>query len=167
LTSADRPFDPKEFLATVNGGRTISAYRKDKTVFAQGDAADSVFYIQKGTVKVTVLSEQGREAVVAILGPDEFCGEGCLSGQPRRISTATAMTDCEVMRLEKQTMIDALHNERAFSELFLSMSWRARSALKRIWSINSSIQAKSVWQGLCSYWQISARKAGQSPSSQK
>ena len=119
MTSADRPFDPKEFLATVNGGRTISAYRKDKTVFAQGDAADSVFYIQKGTVKVTVLSEQGREAVVAILGPDEFCGEGCLSGQLRRISTATAMTDCEVMRLEKQTMIDALHNERAFSEFFL------------------------------------------------
>ena len=119
MTSADRPFDPKEFLATVNGGRTISAYRKDKTVFAQGDAADSVFYIQKGTVKITVLSEQGREAVVAILGPDEFCGEGCLSGQPRRISTATAMTDCEIMRLEKQTMIDALHNEQAFSEFFL------------------------------------------------
>jgi len=119
LTSADRPFDPKEFLATVNGGRTISAYRKDATVFAQGDAADSVFYIQKGKVKVTVLSEQGKEAVVAILGPDEFCGEGCLTGQKRRISTATAMTDCEIMRLEKQTMIDVLHNEQAFSEFFV------------------------------------------------
>jgi CRP-like cAMP-binding protein len=119
MTSAHRPFDPKEFLATVNGGRTISAYRKDQTVFAQGDAADSVFYIQKGKVKVTVLSEQGKEAVVAMLGPDEFCGEGCLTGQKRRISTATAMTDCEIMRLEKQTMIDALHDEPAFSEFFV------------------------------------------------
>jgi CRP/FNR family cyclic AMP-dependent transcriptional regulator len=119
LTSAGKPFEPKEFLATVNGGRTISTYRKDETVFEQGDAADSVFYIQKGKVKVTVLSEQGKEAVVAILGPDEFCGEGCLSGQPRRIATAAAMTDCEIMRLEKQTMIDALHNEPAFSEFFV------------------------------------------------
>ena len=119
MTSADPPLDPKDFLATVNGGRTISAYRKDKTVFAQGDAADSVFYIQKGKVKVTVLSEQGKEAVVAVLGPDEFCGEGCLTGQTRRISTATAMTDCTIMRLEKQTMIDALHDEPAFSEFFV------------------------------------------------
>ncbi len=119
MTSAGKPFEPKEFLATVNGGRTISTYRKDETVFAQGDAADSVFYIQKGKVKVTVLSEQGKEAVVAILGPDEFCGEGCLSGQPRRIATAAAMTNCEIMRLEKQTMIDALHNESAFSEFFV------------------------------------------------
>jgi len=120
LTSADRPFDPKEFLATVNGGRTISTYRKDQTVFAQGDAANCVFYIQKGKVKVTVLSEQGKEAVVAILGPDEFCGEGCLTGQPRRISTATAMTDCGIMRLEKQAMIRVLHEEPAFSEMFVA-----------------------------------------------
>jgi len=119
LASAAKPFNPKEFLATVNGGRTISTYRKDEAVFAQGDAADSVFYILQGKVKVTVLSEQGKEAVVAVLGPDEFCGEGCLTGQTRRISTATAMTDCTIMRLEKQTMIDALHNEPAFSEFFV------------------------------------------------
>jgi CRP-like cAMP-binding protein len=119
LKSSDKSFDPNEFLATVNGGRTISAYRQDGTVFVQGDVADSVFYIQKGKVKVTVLSEQGKEAVIAILGPDEFCGEGCLTGQKRRIATATAMTDCEVMRLEKQTMIDALHNQPAFSEFFV------------------------------------------------
>jgi CRP-like cAMP-binding protein len=112
-------FDPKEFLATVNGGRTISVYRKDETVFAQGDAADSVFYIQKGKVKVTVLSEQGKEAVVAMLGPDEFCGEGCLAGQPRRMATATAMTECEIMRLEKQAIIRALQDEPAFSEFFV------------------------------------------------
>jgi len=119
LKNADAPFDPKTFLATVNGGRTIFTFRTDETVFAQGDAGDSVFYIQKGKVKVTVLSEQGKEAVVAILGPDEFCGEGCLTGQPRRIATATAMTDCEIMRVEKQTMIDALRDEPAFSEFFV------------------------------------------------
>ena len=120
LKSADEPFDPKKFLATVNGGRTISAYRKDKTVFAQGDAADSVFYIQKGKVKITVLSEQGKEAVVAMLGPGEFCGEGCLAGQPRRMATATAMTQCEIMRLEKQAIIRALQDEPAFSEFFVA-----------------------------------------------
>ena len=82
------PFDPKVFLATVNGGRSISKYRKGKTVFSQGKPADAVFYIQKGKVKVTVVSEQGKEAVVAILGPDEFCGEGCLTGQPLRSASA-------------------------------------------------------------------------------
>jgi len=120
LTSADRTFDPKEFLATVNGGRTISTYRKDQTVFAQGDTADSVFYIQKGKVKVTVLSEQGKEAVVALLGPDEFCGEGCLTGQKLRIATAAAMTECEIMRIERKSMIRVLHEEPAFSEMFVA-----------------------------------------------
>jgi CRP/FNR family transcriptional regulator, cyclic AMP receptor protein len=76
------PFDPKAFLATLDGGRTISHYRKDQTVFSQGSSADAVFYIRSGKVKITVVSEQGKEAVVAILGPDEFCGEGCLAGQP-------------------------------------------------------------------------------------
>ena len=80
---AKPPFDPKAFLAKANGGRTISKYRKNQIVFSQGDLADSVFYIQDGKVKVTVVSEQGKEAVVAILGADEFCGEGCLTGQPR------------------------------------------------------------------------------------
>ena len=88
------PFDPKVFLATVNGGRSISKYRRNQTVFSQGTPADAVFYIQKGKVKVTVLSEQGKEAVVAVLGPDEFCGEGCPNGQPVRLATATAMTEC-------------------------------------------------------------------------
>jgi CRP/FNR family cyclic AMP-dependent transcriptional regulator len=89
------PFDPKVFLATVNGGRSISKYRTDQKVFAQGNSADAVFYIQKGKVKITVVSEQGKEAVVAVLGQDESCGEGCLTGQPLRLATATAMTECE------------------------------------------------------------------------
>ncbi len=114
------PFDAKVFLATVNGGRSISKYRKDETVFSQGKPADAVFYIQKGKVKVTVVSEQGKEAVVAVLGSDEFCGEGCLTGQLLRLATATAMTECEIMRLEKATMIRVLHEEPAFSEMFVS-----------------------------------------------
>jgi CRP/FNR family transcriptional regulator, cyclic AMP receptor protein len=114
------PFDPKVFLATVNGGRSISKYRMNQKVFSQGTPADAVFYIQKGKVKVTVLSEQGKEAVVAVLGPDEFCGEGCLTGQPVRLATATAMTECEIMRLEKAAMIRVLHEEPAFSEMFVS-----------------------------------------------
>src|SRR4029077_20722262 len=114
------PFDPKVFLATVNGGRSISNYREGKTVFSQGKPADAVFYIQKGKVKITVISEQGKEAVVAVLGPDEFCGEGCLAGQPRRMATAAAMTECEIMRLEKGAIISILHDEPAFSEMFVA-----------------------------------------------
>src|SRR5678815_5052101 len=114
------PFDPKLFLATVNGGRSIAKYRMNQKVFTQGSSADAVFYIQNGKVKITVTSEQGKEAVVAVLGPDEFCGEGCLTGQPLRLATATAITDCEIMRLEKATMIRVLHEEPAFSEMFVS-----------------------------------------------
>jgi CRP-like cAMP-binding protein len=114
------PFDPKVFLDTENVGRTISRYRKDQKVFSQGSSADAVFYIQKGKVKITVVSEQGKEAVVAILGPDEFCGEGCLTGQPRRMATAVAMTECEIMRLEKVAMVRVLHEEPAFSEMFVA-----------------------------------------------
>ena len=113
-------FDPKVFLDTENSGRTISKYRKDQTLFSQGSPADAVFYIRRGKVKITVVSEQGREAVVAIQGPDEFCGEGCLTGQARRLATAVAMTECEIMRLEKPAMIRVIHDEPAFSEMFVA-----------------------------------------------
>ena len=114
------PFDPKAFLTKANGGRTISKYRKNQVVFSQGDPADSVFYIHDGKVKVTVISEQGKEAVVAVLGPDEFCGEGCMTGQSRRVATTTAMTECVIMRLEKGAIVRVIHDEPAFSELFIS-----------------------------------------------
>jgi CRP/FNR family cyclic AMP-dependent transcriptional regulator len=114
------PFDAKEFLATVDVGRTLSNYRTDELIFSQGDPADAAFFIQKGRVKITVVSEQGKEAVVAVLGPDEFCGEGCLAGQPRRMARAEAMTECEIMRLEKSALIRVLHEEPAFSEMFVS-----------------------------------------------
>jgi CRP/FNR family transcriptional regulator, cyclic AMP receptor protein len=117
-----RPFNVETFLATVDGGgRTVSNYRKNQRVFAQGDPADAVFYIQEGKVKVTVVSEQGKEAVVAILEPGQFFGEGCLNGHALRIATARAIDDgCVITRIEKATMIATIHNEPEFSELFMS-----------------------------------------------
>jgi CRP-like cAMP-binding protein len=113
-------FDPKTFLATVNHGRTVTEYRKDDVVFLQASPADSVFYIQRGKIKIVVASKQGKEAVVAILGPGDFFGEGCLIGQPLRLSTARAMIDSEVMRVSKGEMIRVLHAEPAFGELFMA-----------------------------------------------
>jgi CRP-like cAMP-binding protein len=113
-------FDPKEFLANANGGKTISKYQKSQVVFSQGDRADAVFYVVDGKVKLTVVSEQGKEAVVAILGTDEFFGEGCLTGQPLRLATASAITEATVMRLEKQTMVRVLHDQPEFSEMFIA-----------------------------------------------
>ena len=113
-------FDPKAFLAKADGGRTISNYQKDQIVFSQGEAADAVFYIQHGKIKLTVVSEQGKEAVVAILGTGDFCGEGCLTGQPLRIATAAAMTECVIVRLEKAAIIRVIHEEPTFAEMFMS-----------------------------------------------
>jgi CRP-like cAMP-binding protein len=113
-------FDPKAFLATVNHGRTISTYARDEVVFRQGSPADAVFYIRRGNIKIAVTSKQGREAVVAILKPGEFFGEGCLIGQPLRLATARAVTKCEVMRVRKTEMVRVLHAEPAFGELFMA-----------------------------------------------
>ncbi len=113
-------FDPKAFLTAADGGRTISRYRKDQIVFTQGEPADAVFYIQQGKVKITVVSKQGKEAIVAMLGPGDFFGEGCLAGQPRRLATVTAMTECVVTRLEKAAMVRVIHEEPSFSEMFIS-----------------------------------------------
>jgi CRP/FNR family cyclic AMP-dependent transcriptional regulator len=115
-----QPFNVKTFLATVNGGRTVSRYQKNQTVFSQGDLADAVFYVQDGKVKVTVFSDLGKEAIVAIHGKEDFFGEGCLTGQPRRLATVAAMTESVIMRLDKEAMVRVLHDEPAFSEMFLS-----------------------------------------------
>jgi CRP-like cAMP-binding protein len=104
----------------VGSGRTISTYRKNQRVFSQGEPAESVFYILKGEIKISVLSEQGREAVVALLGIDEFCGEGCLAGQKKRIATAVAINDCEILRIEKDAIMTLLRKEPAFSEMFVA-----------------------------------------------
>jgi len=120
LNPQKRRFDPAVFLETAANGRIISTHRRKDIIFAQGTAADAVFYIKKGKIKVTVLSRQGKEAVVAILGADEFVGEGCLIGQPKRLATAVAMTDCVTMRVEKEEIHRVLHDEPAFSQMFVS-----------------------------------------------
>ena len=113
-------FDPHTFLSTLDGGRKIVAFAKKQTIFGQGDSSDAVFYIKKGKVKLTVVSQKGKEATIAILGEGEFFGEGCLTGQPLRLSSATAMADCSVMRIGKQAMIEVLHREHAFSDMFVA-----------------------------------------------
>src|SRR6201993_2071097 len=108
------------FFETAAKGRSISTHRKNEIIFSQGDAADAVFYIKKGKVKVTVVSRQGKEAVVAILGTDEFVGEGGLTGQPKRLATARAMTECVTMRVEKTEIQRLLQEEPTFSQMFVS-----------------------------------------------
>src|SRR6202045_1169340 len=113
-------FDPKSFLAKVGEGRSIGEYHKDQIVFSQGDPADAVFYIERGEVKVTVVSEQGKEAVVSILGTNQFFGEGCLAGQAQRIATVATMTDSVIVRLEKAAILRVIHQEPTFSEIFIA-----------------------------------------------
>jgi CRP/FNR family transcriptional regulator, cyclic AMP receptor protein len=119
--TVQRPqFDPAVFLATAADGRDISKFSKKDIIFSQGDQADAVFYIKKGKVKVAVVSKQGKEAIVALLGADEFVGEGCLIGQPKRLATASAMTECEMMRVEKTEIQRVIRDEPAFSQMFVS-----------------------------------------------
>ena len=113
-------FDPKTFLAKVGDGRHIVRHRKGEAVFSQGEPADTVCYIQEGKVKLTVVSEQGKEAVVAVLGPEDFFGEGCLTGQRLRIATATAATDTVIVHIKKATITALIHEEPAFSEMFIA-----------------------------------------------
>jgi CRP/FNR family cyclic AMP-dependent transcriptional regulator len=117
---AKQSFDPKVFLSKVNGGRAISDYRKNQIVYRQGEPADSVFYIQSGKVKKTVVSEQGKEAVVALLGTGDFFGEGCLTGQPLRLATVSAITECVIVRIAKADVTRVIHKESAFAELFIA-----------------------------------------------
>jgi len=113
-------FDPDVFLATIGDGRKILGVLKKQTIFAQGDEADAVFYVQKGKVRLTVVSKIGKEATIAIVNQGNFFGEGSLAGQLLRMGSAAAMTDCEILRVEKKTMMDALHREPALSEMFVA-----------------------------------------------
>ena len=115
-----RKFNTETFLSTINGGRTIAAFSKKQAIFRQGDSSDSVFYVQKGKVKLTVLSKTGKEATIGILNEGDFFGEGCLTGQAFRLCSATAMTDCSVMKIDKKSMNDVLHREHAFADMFVS-----------------------------------------------
>jgi len=117
LSVAD--FDPRTYLAKVGRGKTITRYRKGQLIFSQGERADGVFYIQKGKIKLTVASSAGREAIIAVLEAGNFLGEGCLTGRPLRLSSAAALSECSVVRLEKPVMLQLLHDEPAFSEMFV------------------------------------------------
>lgn len=120
MKSPKRPFEPQAFLAKVGNGKTISKYRKGRIIYSQGDEADRLFYIQSGKVKVTVVSEQGKEAVVGILEPAHFFGEGCLNGQAVRIGTAKAIEECVITSITRKAMLAALRKEPKFSELFVA-----------------------------------------------
>jgi CRP/FNR family transcriptional regulator, cyclic AMP receptor protein len=113
-------FDTKTFLSTINGGRKIADFPKKETIFAQGDSSDAVFYIKVGKVRLTVVSEIGKEATIGILNEGDFFGEGCLTGQPRRLCSATTMTDCSVMEIDKKSMMEVLHRQHAFSDMFVA-----------------------------------------------
>src|SRR2546430_3432367 len=115
-----REFDPDTFLATIGDGRKILAVAKKQSIFAQGDGADAVFYVQKGNVRLTVVSKIGKEATIAIVSEGNFFGEGSLAGQLLRMGSAAAMTDCEILRVEKKTMMEVLHREPALSEMFIA-----------------------------------------------
>jgi CRP/FNR family transcriptional regulator, cyclic AMP receptor protein len=157
-TKRRRSFDAKSFLARVGDGRSISKYRKSQIVFSQGDPGDAVFYIQKGKAKLTVVSEQGKEAVIAILGVDEFFGEGCLAGQAQRIATVTAMTDSVIARLEKAAIIRVIHEEPAFSELFIA-HLLGRSIRVEADLVDQLFTRARSGSPVCSCcWQTSARK---------
>jgi CRP/FNR family cyclic AMP-dependent transcriptional regulator len=113
-------FDTKTFLSTINGGRKIEQFPKKRTIFSQGDPSDAVFYIKEGKVRLTVVSQIGKEATIGILNKGDFFGEGCLTGQLLRLCSATAMTDCSVMRIDKKSMMEVLHREHAFSDMFVA-----------------------------------------------
>jgi CRP/FNR family transcriptional regulator, cyclic AMP receptor protein len=120
MANARAPFDPKAFLATVGHGRSLLPYRKDGVIFQQAAPADAVFYVWKGKIKLTIASPQGKEVVVALIGPGDFFGEACLNGHVLRTATARAMTDSDVMRVTKAEMVRVMRDEPAFAKLFMS-----------------------------------------------
>jgi CRP/FNR family transcriptional regulator, cyclic AMP receptor protein len=144
-----RDFDPKRFLSTIGAGRKVAPVAKKQTIYAQGAAGDAVFYIQTGKVRLTIVAENGKEATLGILNPGDFFGEGALAGRPQRMGAATAMTDCELMRIDKKAMMLALHQEHTLSDLFTAYLLGGTSDTKRICWTNSSIPAKRDSLGFC------------------
>ncbi len=116
-----RFFDPSKFLSSAGAGRSVYHYRPKQAIFTQGERADAVFYIQEGRVRLSVVSKQGREATIALLGPGDFLGEGCIASDQRlRLATATAITRCAALRIERSKMLRTLHEEHDFSDLFVA-----------------------------------------------
>lgn len=158
MPSIKSNFDVKRFLANIGHGRKIVRVPKKDRIYAQGDACDAIFYIKKGKIKLTVVSKEGKEATIAILNSSDFFGEGCLAAQPLRMGSATAMTDCELMRIENTAMQSALHRENKLSDMFVAYLLGETSGTKRIWLINSSTPAKNAWLGYFCCWPVSERR---------
>jgi CRP-like cAMP-binding protein len=158
VTKLRPSFDAESFLGRVGDARSICKYHKGQVVFSQGDLGDSVFYIQKGRAKVTVVSEHGKEVVIAILGAQEFFGEGCLAGQAQRIATVTTTTDSVIARLENQLLSRYSIRNQHSPKSSLRIFWLGASVSKQTLSINCSIQARSVLLACSCCWQTSARK---------
>ncbi|MEO4045371.1 Crp/Fnr family transcriptional regulator [Hoeflea sp. CAU 1731] len=118
-TKPSLKFEVEALLSKLDGGHSIAEHKKDSVIFSQGDLADAAFFIQRGNIRISVVSELGKEAIVALLGENEFFGEGCLAGQPNRISTATAMTDSYIVKLKKEAVVRLIHEDPEFSELFI------------------------------------------------
>jgi CRP/FNR family cyclic AMP-dependent transcriptional regulator len=137
-----RDFDPRKYLATIGEGRKVVAFPKKQTIFTQGDAADTVFYIQEGRVTLTVVSETGKEATLGILSEGDFFGEGGLAGQLLRMGSATATTDCELLQIDKKAMMLALHREHTFSDLFVAYLLARNIRYEEDLLTNSSIPVK-------------------------
>jgi CRP/FNR family transcriptional regulator, cyclic AMP receptor protein len=148
-TSNQRRFDPALFFETAAKGRAIAKHRKGEIIFSQGDAADAVFYIKKGKIKVTVVSKQGKEAVVAILGTDEFVGEGCLIGQPKRLATASALSECVTMRVDKTEIQRLLRTSLRFLRCLFRTFWRERPVWKKTWLTSYSTPQRSGLLDCC------------------
>jgi CRP/FNR family cyclic AMP-dependent transcriptional regulator len=155
-------FDAKAFLHTIGEGITSVDWRKDETVFAQGEPADALFYMQSGTVKITTVSAHGKEAVVAILGTGDFFGEGCMAGQPLRISSAIALVNSTILRLDKAAVVRVLHTQAAFSELFMAylLARNIRIEADLIDQLFNS--SENVWRDCFCCLRISARRAARS-----
>jgi hypothetical protein len=148
---------PEIFLTKVGSGKTVKSEKK-RIISSQGDAVDAVFLVQAGKVKLTVVSQQVTEAVIAILAPASFFGEACLAGETFRMATATSLDEATILRIEKQAMLDVLHQELAFPELFMGYLLSRNFASKKIWWINSSIPARRGWPGFCYSWPLRQRQ---------
>ena len=152
-------FDPKEFLATIDGGgRKIEAFPKKDTIFGQGDPSDSVFYIQEGKVKLTVVSKSGKEATIGILNEGSFFGEGCLTGQTLRMCSASALTNCTIMRIGLKSMVEVLHREHAFSDIFVAYLLTRNIRYEEDLVDQLFNPSEKRWPGFCYCWLTSVRK---------
>ena len=162
-----RNFDPHAFLAIIGEGRKSVLFPKKHTIFAQGDTADAVFYIQTGKIKLTVVSKTGKEATIAILTDGDFFGEGSLAGQPLRMGSATAMTDCAILRIDKKAMMEALHREHEVSDMFVAYLLARNIRYEEDLVDQLLIRAKNGWPGSFCCSLILARKAKPNPYSPK